>query len=176
MSWWNRIGIRNTGHGSVEIPVFWTYVYLLVCDQEDNFPSSISLKVNSRLCPLPPILPGSKSGVEPSREPEFMEVHSLHRLVILMGLKKVKYCKFFIGARFYEKKINFCYLCNTCSGFHWFTTESSQPLTEKSWKMYNGWINNISSIKHGKITTIINIKINIRIKDGKSQCKNQYKY
>ena len=107
---------------------------------------------------------------------EFMEVHSLHRLVILMGLKKVKYCKFFIGARFYEKKINFCYLCNTCSGFHWFTTESSQPLTEKSWKMYNGWINNISSIKHGKITTIINIKINIRIQDGKSQCKNQYKY
>ena len=35
------------------------------CEQEDNFPSSICVKVNQRLCPLPNPIPTNKPGAEP---------------------------------------------------------------------------------------------------------------
>jgi len=51
------------------------------CLQEDNFPQSISVKVNSRLCPLPPVVPTNKQGAEPKRPPKPINITALSKLV-----------------------------------------------------------------------------------------------
>jgi len=51
------------------------------CRQEDNFPQSISVKVNSRLCPLPPVIPTNKPGAEPKRPPKPINITALSKLV-----------------------------------------------------------------------------------------------
>jgi len=50
------------------------------CQQDDNFPQSISLKVNNRLCALPPVIPTNKPGVDPKRPPQPINVTSLCKL------------------------------------------------------------------------------------------------
>jgi len=50
------------------------------CDQEDNFPSSICVKVNSKLCPLPNPVPTSKPGAEPRRPPRPINITALAKL------------------------------------------------------------------------------------------------
>jgi len=51
------------------------------CQQEDNFPQSISVKVNGRLCPLPPVIPTNKPGEDPRRPPKPINITSLCKLV-----------------------------------------------------------------------------------------------
>ena len=50
------------------------------CEQEDNFPASISVKVNSKLCPLPNPLPTNKPGQEPRRPPRPINITALSKL------------------------------------------------------------------------------------------------
>jgi len=50
------------------------------CDQEDNFPSSICVKVNNKLCPLPNPIPTNKPGAEPKRPPRPINVTALCKL------------------------------------------------------------------------------------------------
>lgn len=40
------------------------------CEQDDNFPSSVCVKVNGRLQTLPNPIPTNKPGVEPKRPPK----------------------------------------------------------------------------------------------------------
>ena len=50
------------------------------CDQEDNFPSSICVKVNNKLCPLPNPIPTNKPGAEPKRPPRPINITALAKL------------------------------------------------------------------------------------------------
>jgi len=50
------------------------------CEQEDNFPSSICVKANSRLCPLPNPIPTNKPGAEPKRPPKPINITALCKL------------------------------------------------------------------------------------------------
>ena len=50
------------------------------CDQEDNFPSSICVKVNNKLCPLPNPVPTNKAGAEPKRPPRPINITNLAKL------------------------------------------------------------------------------------------------
>ncbi|KZS18611.1 E3 SUMO-protein ligase PIAS3 [Daphnia magna] len=50
------------------------------CEQEDNFPSNLSVKVNSKLVTLPNPIPTNKPGVEPKRPPRPVNITSLCRL------------------------------------------------------------------------------------------------
>jgi hypothetical protein len=50
------------------------------CEQEDNFPSSICVKVNNKLQPLPNPIPTNKPGMEPKRPPKPINVTSLCKL------------------------------------------------------------------------------------------------
>jgi len=50
------------------------------CEQEDNFPSSITVKANGRLCPLPNPIPTNKPGAEPKRPPKPINITSLCKL------------------------------------------------------------------------------------------------
>jgi len=50
------------------------------CLQEDYFPSSISVKVNSKMCPLPPIIPTNKAGAENRRPPKPVNITALCKL------------------------------------------------------------------------------------------------
>ena len=49
-------------------------------EQDDNFPASISVKINSKLCPLPNPLPTNKAGVEPRRPPRPINITALSKL------------------------------------------------------------------------------------------------
>ncbi|XP_063238665.1 E3 SUMO-protein ligase PIAS3-like isoform X2 [Bacillus rossius redtenbacheri] len=44
------------------------------CEQDDCFPSNVSLRVNGRVCPLPNPIPTNKPGVEPKRPPRPVNV------------------------------------------------------------------------------------------------------
>jgi len=48
------------------------------CEQEDHFPSSVSVKVNDRMCPLPSY--ASKPGSEPCRPPKPVNITALCKL------------------------------------------------------------------------------------------------
>ncbi len=50
------------------------------CDQDDKFPSSVCVKVNGKLCPLPPFLPQTKAGSEPKRPSRPVNITPLSRL------------------------------------------------------------------------------------------------
>ncbi|XP_033633969.1 E3 SUMO-protein ligase PIAS2-like [Asterias rubens] len=50
------------------------------CDQDDKFPSSVCVKVNGKLCPLPPFLPQTKAGTEPRRPSRPVNITPLSRL------------------------------------------------------------------------------------------------
>ena len=50
------------------------------CEQDDNFPSNLSVKVNSKLVTLPNPIPTNKPGVEPKRPPRPVNITSLCRL------------------------------------------------------------------------------------------------
>jgi len=50
------------------------------CDQDDNFPSNLSVKVNGKMVTLPNPIPTNKPGVEPKRPPKPVNVTSLCRL------------------------------------------------------------------------------------------------
>jgi len=50
------------------------------CEQEDNFPPSICVKVNGKLCPLPNPIPTNKPGVEPRRPPRPINITPLCKL------------------------------------------------------------------------------------------------
>ncbi|XP_072038191.1 E3 SUMO-protein ligase PIAS2-like isoform X2 [Amphiura filiformis] len=50
------------------------------CEQDDKFPASICVKVNSKLCPLPPFLPQTKAGAEPKRPSRPVNITPLTRL------------------------------------------------------------------------------------------------
>ncbi|XP_022105641.1 E3 SUMO-protein ligase PIAS2-like [Acanthaster planci] len=50
------------------------------CDQDDKFPASVCVKVNSKLCPLPPFLPQTKAGTEPKRPSRPVNITPLARL------------------------------------------------------------------------------------------------
>jgi len=50
------------------------------CEQEDNFPSSICVKVNGKLCPLPNPIPTNKPGAEPKRPPRPINITPLCKL------------------------------------------------------------------------------------------------
>ncbi|CAM6031494.1 unnamed protein product, partial [Sphagnum compactum] len=50
------------------------------CEQEDNFPPSICVKVNSKMCPLPNPLPTNKPGVEPKRPSRPVNITTLCKL------------------------------------------------------------------------------------------------
>lgn len=50
------------------------------CDQDDNFPSNLSVKVNGKLVTLPNPIPTNKPGVEPKRPPKPVNITSLCRL------------------------------------------------------------------------------------------------
>lgn len=50
------------------------------CDQEDNFPSSICVKINGRVCPLPTPIPTNKPGAEPKRPPRPINITNMCKL------------------------------------------------------------------------------------------------
>ena len=50
------------------------------CEQDDNFPSNLTVKVNSKLVALPNPIPTNKPGVEPKRPPRPVNITSLCRL------------------------------------------------------------------------------------------------
>jgi hypothetical protein len=50
------------------------------CEQEDSFPSSICVKVNGKLCPLPNPIPTNKPGLEPKRPPRPINITPLCKL------------------------------------------------------------------------------------------------
>jgi len=50
------------------------------CEQEDNFPSSICVKINGKLCPLPNPIPTNKPNVEPKRPPKPINITPLCKL------------------------------------------------------------------------------------------------
>jgi hypothetical protein len=50
------------------------------CEQEDNFPPSICVKINGKLCPLPNPVPTSKPGGEPTRPPRPINITPLCKL------------------------------------------------------------------------------------------------
>lgn len=50
------------------------------CEQEDNFPSNLSVKVNGKLVTLPNPIPTNKPGVEPKRPPRPVNITSLCKL------------------------------------------------------------------------------------------------
>lgn len=50
------------------------------CEQEDNFPPSICVKINGKLCPLPNPIPTNKPGVEPTRPPKPINITPLCKL------------------------------------------------------------------------------------------------
>ncbi|XP_041372944.1 E3 SUMO-protein ligase PIAS2-like isoform X4 [Gigantopelta aegis] len=50
------------------------------CEQDDNFPPSICVRVNGKMAPLPNPLPTSKPGVEPKRPGRPVDITSLCRL------------------------------------------------------------------------------------------------
>ncbi|KAM7311023.1 E3 SUMO-protein ligase PIAS2 [Ixodes scapularis] len=50
------------------------------CEQDDNFPPSMCVKVNSKVCPLPNPIPTNKPGVEPKRPSRPINIVSMCRL------------------------------------------------------------------------------------------------
>ncbi|XP_076356649.1 E3 SUMO-protein ligase PIAS2-like isoform X2 [Tachypleus tridentatus] len=50
------------------------------CEQEDNFPPSICVRVNCKMCPLPNPIPTNKPGVEPKRPSRPVNITGLCRL------------------------------------------------------------------------------------------------
>ncbi len=50
------------------------------CEQDDNFPSSICVKVNNKLQPLPNPIPTNKPGMEPKRPPKPINITALCKL------------------------------------------------------------------------------------------------
>jgi len=50
------------------------------CEQDDNFPASVCVKVNGRLQPLPNPIPTNKPGVEPKRPPKPINITGLCKL------------------------------------------------------------------------------------------------
>jgi len=50
------------------------------CEQDDNFPPSICVKVNGKLCPLPNPIPTNKPGAEPLRPPRPINITPLCKL------------------------------------------------------------------------------------------------
>ncbi|XP_022257563.1 E3 SUMO-protein ligase PIAS2-like isoform X2 [Limulus polyphemus] len=50
------------------------------CEQEDNFPPSICVRVNTKMCPLPNPIPTNKPGVEPKRPSRPVNITALCRL------------------------------------------------------------------------------------------------
>ncbi|RXG58902.1 E3 SUMO-protein ligase PIAS1 [Armadillidium vulgare] len=50
------------------------------CEQEDNFPPNITVKINDKMCPLPSPIPTNKAGVEPKRPSRPVNVTSLCRI------------------------------------------------------------------------------------------------
>ncbi|XP_014487443.1 PREDICTED: E3 SUMO-protein ligase PIAS2 isoform X5 [Dinoponera quadriceps] len=55
------------------------------CEQEDYFPPNITVKVNSKLCPLPNPIPTNKPGVEPKRPPRPVNISPLVKLSPTVG-------------------------------------------------------------------------------------------
>ncbi|XP_071516827.1 E3 SUMO-protein ligase PIAS4-like isoform X8 [Panulirus ornatus] len=50
------------------------------CEQEDNFPPNIAVKINEKMCPLPTPIPTNKPGVEPKRPSRPVNVTALCRI------------------------------------------------------------------------------------------------
>lgn len=50
------------------------------CEQEDNFPPNIAVKINEKMCPLPSPIPTNKPGVEPKRPSRPVNVTALCRI------------------------------------------------------------------------------------------------
>ncbi|XP_023219375.1 E3 SUMO-protein ligase PIAS2-like isoform X1 [Centruroides sculpturatus] len=50
------------------------------CEQDDNFPPSICVKVNQKMCPLPNPIPTNKPGVEPKRPSRPVNITGLCKL------------------------------------------------------------------------------------------------
>ncbi|XP_068220705.1 E3 SUMO-protein ligase PIAS2 isoform X2 [Palaemon carinicauda] len=50
------------------------------CEQEDNFPPNIAVKINDKMCPLPTPIPTNKPGVEPKRPSRPVNVTALCRI------------------------------------------------------------------------------------------------
>ena len=50
------------------------------CEQEDNFPPSICVKINGKLCPLPNPIPTNKPGMEAVRPPKPINITPLCKL------------------------------------------------------------------------------------------------
>ncbi|TRY73722.1 hypothetical protein TCAL_05843 [Tigriopus californicus] len=50
------------------------------CEQDDNFPASICVKVNNKIQPLPSPIPTNKPGVEPKRPPKPINITALCKL------------------------------------------------------------------------------------------------
>lgn len=55
------------------------------CQQDDNFPSSICVKVNNKMQSLPNPIPTNKPGVEPKRPPKPINITALCRLSATMA-------------------------------------------------------------------------------------------
>ncbi|XP_043475985.1 E3 SUMO-protein ligase PIAS3 isoform X2 [Leptopilina heterotoma] len=55
------------------------------CEQEDNFPPNIAVKVNGKICPLPNPIPTNKPGVEPKRPPRPVNISPLVKLSPTVG-------------------------------------------------------------------------------------------
>jgi len=54
------------------------------CEQDDNFPSSLCVKVNNRMQALPNPIPTNKPGMEPKRPPKPINITQLSRLSATM--------------------------------------------------------------------------------------------
>ncbi|KAK7083252.1 E3 SUMO-protein ligase pias1 [Halocaridina rubra] len=50
------------------------------CEQEDNFPPNIAVKINEKMCPLPTPIPTNKPGVEPKRPSRSVNITALCRI------------------------------------------------------------------------------------------------
>ena len=77
---WTRYK-TSPSHGFT-IFFFMIYFSLLEtsCEQDDNFPSSVCVKVNGRLQTLPNPIPTNKPGVEPKRPPKPIDITALCKL------------------------------------------------------------------------------------------------
>ena len=124
------------------------------CEQDDNFPSSVCVKVNGRLQTLPNPIPTNKPGVEPKRPPKPIDITALCklsstvpnfvnvtwavevRIYILKVRNSTNYgCFANYRSQNIKKYFPFIFLSRTCSSVHvffikLFCTNSKQFLLE----------------------------------------------
>lgn len=72
---------ENQGLGPESTQIQLRFCWLETsCEQDDNFPPSLNVRINNRILQLPNPLPTTKQGVEPKRPPQPLNITSLCKI------------------------------------------------------------------------------------------------